>query len=96
MNEDQRKRGGDGRAEEVNGAEDDSNPLDLLTDELLEMIIEHSLSGLSRGFFVRSFTRLPNVCSRFCHIVMQHKHSRPRLHLNGNTCPGYNSVMNLI
>ena len=48
VKKDQGQRGGDGRAEKVNRAEDDSNPFDLLPDELLKMIIEHSLSGLSR------------------------------------------------
>ena len=70
MNKDQGQRGGDGRTEEVNRAEDDSNPFDLLSDELLKMIIEHSPSGLSRGSFVRAFSRLHNVCSRFRRIVM--------------------------
>ena len=96
MNEDQGQRGGDGGAEEVNRAEDDSNPFDRLPDKLLEMIIKHSLSELSRGPFVRAFTRLHNVCSRFCRIVMPHQRSLPRLHLDGNICPGYNSVMSLI
>lgn len=73
MNKDQGQRGGDGRTEEVNRAEDDSNPFDLLLDELLKMIIEHSPSGLSRGSFVRTFTRLHNVCSRFRRIVMPHQ-----------------------
>ena len=54
----------------MNRAEDDSNPFDLLSDELLKKIIEHSPSGLSRGSFVRAFTRLHNVCSRFRRIVM--------------------------
>ena len=72
VNEDQVERGSDDRVEEVNRAEDDSNPFDLLPDELLEMITEHSLSGLSRGSFVRAFTRLHNVCSRFRRIVMPH------------------------
>ena len=88
MNEDQGQRGGDGRAEEVNRAEDDSNPFDGLPNELLEMIIEHSLSGLRKGSIVRAFARLHNVCSRFRHIVMPHQRSLPRLHLNGNICPG--------
>ena len=70
MNKDQGQRGGDGRTDEVNRAEDDSNPFDLLSDELLKMIIEHSPSGLSRGSSVRAFTRLHNVCSRFRRIVM--------------------------
>ena len=48
VKKDQGQRGGDGRAEKVNRAEDDSNPFDLLPDELLKIIIEHSLSGLSR------------------------------------------------
>ena len=72
VNEDQEERVGDDRAEEVNWAEDDSNPFDLLPDELLEMIIGHTLSGLSRGSFVRAFTRLHNVCLRFRRIVMPH------------------------
>ena len=96
VNEDQGQRGGDGRAEKVNRAEGDSNQFDLLPDELLEMIIEHSLSWLSRGSFVRAFTRLHNVFSRFRRIVMPHQRSLPRLHLDGNICPGYNSVMSLI
>ena len=33
VNEDQGQRFGDGRAEEVNRAEDDSNPFNLLTDD---------------------------------------------------------------
>ena len=74
MNKDQGQRGGDGRTEEVNRAEDDSNPFDLLPDELLKMIIEpDSPSGLSRGSFVTAFTRLHNVCSRFRRIVMPHQ-----------------------
>ena len=48
MNEDQGQRDDGGRAEEVNRAEDDSNPFDLL--------LEYSLSGLSRGSFVRALT----------------------------------------
>ena len=96
VNEDQGQRGDDGRVEELNRAEDDSNPFDHLPDELLEIIIEHSLSGLNRGSFVRAFSRLHNVCSRFRRIVMPHQRSLPRLHHDGNICPGYNSVMSLI
>ena len=101
MTEDQEQRGGEyGRAEEVkkNRTEDDLNPLDLLPDELLEMIIQHSLSGLSRGSFVRAFTRLHDVCSSFRRIVMSHKRSFPRLHLDGNICCsfGYNRVISLL
>ena len=96
VNEEQGQRGDDGRVEEVIRVEDDSNPFDLLPDELLEIIIAQSLSGLSRGSFVRAFTRLQNVCSRFRRIVMQHQRSLPRLHLDGNICPRYNSVMSLI
>ena len=66
MNEDQGQRGGDGRAEKVNRAEDDSNQFDLLPDELLEMIIEHLLSGLSRGSFVRAFTRFQQKQCLLC------------------------------
>lgn len=95
MNEEQGQRGEDGRLEEVIWVED-LNPFDLLPDELLEMIIAQSLSGLSRGSFVRAFTRLQNVCSRFHRIVLQHQRSLPRLHLDGNICPGYNSGMSLI
>ena len=96
VNEEQGQGGDDGRVEEVIRVEDDLNPFDLLPDELLEIIIAQSLSGLSRGSFVRAFTRLQNVCSRFLRIVLQHQHSLPRLHLDGNICPGYNSVMSLI
>ena len=95
MNEEQ-GRGDDCRVEEVIRVEDDLNPFDLLPDELLEIIIAQSLSGLSRGSFVRAFTRLQNVCSRFRRIVLQHQRSLPRLHLDGNICPRYNSVMSLI
>ena len=56
MNEHQGQRGGDGRVEVVNRAEGDSNPFDHLPDELLEMIVEHSFYGLSRGSFLRVFT----------------------------------------
>ena len=63
MNEEQGQRGDDGRVEEVIRVEGDLNPFDLLPDELLEIIIAQSLSGLSRGSFVRAFTRLQNVCS---------------------------------
>ena len=59
-------------------------------------IVIKNKSGLSRGSFVRAFTRLQNVCSRFRRIVLQHQRSLPRLHLDGNICPGYNSVMSLI
>ena len=38
MNKERGQRGGDSRTEEVNRAKHDSNPLDLLPDELLEMI----------------------------------------------------------
>ena len=96
MNEGQGKRGDDGRVEEVNRVEDDSNPFDLLPDELLEIVIAQSLSGLSRGSFVRAFTRFQNVCSRFRRIIMPHERSLPRVHLHGNICPGHNSVMSLI
>ena len=96
VKKDRGQRGGDGRAEKVNRAEDDSNPFDLLPDELLKMIIDHSLSGLSRGSFVTAFTRWNNVCSRFCRIVMPHQRSIPRLHLDGNICPGCNGVMSLM
>ena len=61
MNEEQGQRGDDGRVEEVIRVEDDLNPFDLLPDELLEIIIAQSLSGLSRGSFVRAFTQLQNV-----------------------------------
>ena len=60
------------------------------------MMIAQSLSGLSRGSFVRAFTRLQNVCSRLRRIVMPHQRSLPRLHLDGNICSGYNRVMSLI
>ena len=74
-----------------------SNPFDLQPDELLEIIIAQSLSGLNRGSSVRKFTRLQNVCSRFRRIVMPHQRgSLPRFYLDGNICPGYNSVMRLI
>ena len=63
-NEEQGQSGDDGRVEEVNRVEDDSNPFDLLPDELLEIIIAQSLSGLSKGSFVGAFTRLHNACSR--------------------------------
>ena len=96
VKEEQGQSGDDGRVEEMNRVDDDSNPFDLLPDELLEIIIAQSLSGLSRGSFVRAFTRLQNVCSRFRRIVLQHQRSLPRLHLDGNICPGYNSVMSLI
>lgn len=96
VNEEQGQRGDDGRVEEVIRVEDDLNPFDLLPDELLEIIIAQSLSGLSRGSFVRAFTRLQNVCSRFRRIVLQHQRSLPQLHLDGNICPRYNSVMSLI
>ena len=95
-NEEQGQSGDDGRVEEVNRVEDDSNPFDPLPDELLEIIIAQSLSGLSKGSFVRAFTRLHNVCSRFRRIVMPYQRSLPRLHLDGNICPGFNSVMSLI
>ena len=77
MNEEQGQRDDDGRLEEVIRVEDDLNSFDLLPDELLEMIIAQSLSGLSRGSFVRAFTRLQNVCSRFRRIVLQHQRSLP-------------------
>lgn len=64
VNEDQGQRGEDGRAEEVNWAEDDSNPFELLPDELLEMIIEHSLSGLSRGSFDCT-TLSRSICKKY-------------------------------
>ena len=95
-NEEQGQSGDDGRVEEVNRVEDDSNPFDPLPDELLEIIIAQSLSGLSKGSFVRAFTRLHNVCSRFRRIVMPYQRPLPRLHLDGNICPGFNSVMSLI
>ena len=44
----------------IHWVEDDSNPFDLLLDELPEIIIAESLSGLKRGLFVRVFTRLHN------------------------------------
>lgn len=88
MNKDQGQRGGNGRTEEVNRAEDDSNPFDRLPNELLKMITEHSPSGLST---------LHNVCSRFRRIVgATPAFLLPRLHLEGNICPRYNSVMSLI
>ena len=76
MNEEQGQRGEDGRLEEVIRVED-LNPFDLLPDELLEMIIAQSLSGLSRGSFFRAFTRLQNVYPRFRRIVLQHQRSLP-------------------
>ena len=76
MNEEQGQRGEDGRLEEVIRVED-LNPFDLLPDELLEMIIAQSLSGLSRGPFFRAFTRLQNVYSRFRRVVLQHQRSLP-------------------
>ena len=77
MNEEQGQRGEDGRLEEVIQVEDDLNPFDLLPDELLEMIIAQSLSGLSRGPFFRAFTRLQNMYSRFRRVVLQHQRSLP-------------------
>ena len=56
MNEHQGQRDGHGRAEVVNRAEGDSNPFDHPHDELLEMTVEHSFYGLSRGSFVRAFS----------------------------------------
>ena len=84
MNKDQGQRGGDGRTEEVNRAEDDSNPFDLLSDELLKIIIEHSPSGLSRGSFVRAFPgsiaqRVFEISS-YCYAIISYPDlPRPRV-----------------
>ena len=77
VNEEQGQRGDYGRVEEMNRVEDESSSFDLLPDEFQEITIAQSLSGLSRGSFVRACTRLQNVCSRFRRIVMPHHRSLP-------------------
>ena len=67
--------------------------LAVLPDEILEMIVDYTLSGLC---LVNTYGHLYNVCRRFRRIVMTYQRRLPQVHMCYDMAPGFYSMFSLL